>query len=81
MRGKLQGVSVGGIFTPLRCEASASGPPAEPVNEIGSDIFKYTPPVGKMQIGRGCLAALPRGFAARLGFEKAFLAKKKKIYQ
>jgi DNA-binding XRE family transcriptional regulator len=23
MRGKLQGVSVGGIFTPLRCEASA----------------------------------------------------------
>ena len=22
-------------------------PPAEPVNKIGSDIFKYTPPVGK----------------------------------
>jgi len=22
-------------------------PPAEPVNKIGSDFFKYTPPVGK----------------------------------
>jgi len=25
-------------------------PPAEPVNEIGSDFFKYTPPIRK----RGC---------------------------
>ena len=38
---------------PLFGEAGGKGdsvfalPPAEPVNEIGSDIFKYTPPIGK----------------------------------
>jgi hypothetical protein len=26
-------------------------PPAEPINKIGSDFFKYTPPIRK----RGCL--------------------------
>ena len=32
-------------------------PPAEPVNEIGSDIFKYIPPVGKSS----CWLALCEG--------------------
>jgi len=37
---------LGGIFTPhFERSEIVAGPPAEPVNEIGSDIFKYTPPV------------------------------------
>ena len=47
-------------YAPLRSgrqgEAGGRGvrslalPPAEPVNEIGSDIFKYTPPIGKRSV-------------------------------
>ena len=37
---------LGGIFTShFERSEIVAGPPAEPVNEIGSDIFKYTPPI------------------------------------
>jgi len=47
---------------PLQGEASGRGavfalPPAEPVNEIGSDFFKYTPPVQKGDKNMACFLA------------------------
>ena len=50
---------------PLFGEAGGRGgsggiPPAEPVNKIGSDFFKYTPPIRK----RDCWLALCEGSPA-----------------
>jgi hypothetical protein len=51
---------------PLFSEAGGRGvrplplPPAEPVNKIGSDFFKYPPPIRK----RGCWLALCEGSPA-----------------
>ena len=42
-------------------------PPAEPVNEIGSDIFKYTPPIFRIRIlGDCCLAPPEAGRGGKL---------------
>jgi len=41
-------------------------PPAEPVNEISSDIFKYTPPVGKRSVWLARYAGSPPDFEAEI---------------
>ena len=41
-------------------------PPAEPVNEIGSDIFKYIPPVGKRGRWLAHCAGSPADFEAEI---------------
>jgi len=41
---RLRTASVGQAGRGGRKGGSGGIPPAEPVNEIGSDIFKYTPP-------------------------------------
>ena len=43
-------------------------PPAEPVNEIGSDIFKYTPPVGKRSVWLARCAGSPADFERKIEF-------------
>jgi hypothetical protein len=43
-------------------------PPAEPVNEIGSDIFKYTPPVGKSEVWLALCEGSPADFKRKLEF-------------
>jgi len=43
-------------------------PPAEPVNEIGSDIFKYTPPVGKRSVWLARYAGSPADFERKIEF-------------
>jgi len=43
-------------------------PPAEPVNEIGSDIFKYTPPVSKSCFWLARYAGSPADFEAEIEF-------------
>jgi len=43
-------------------------PPAEPVNEIGSDIFKYTPPVGKRSVWLARYAGSPPDFERKIEF-------------
>ena len=43
-------------------------PPAEPVNEIGSDIFKYTPPVGKRSVWLARYAGSTPDFEAEIEF-------------
>lgn len=59
---------------PLFGEAGGRGdsvfalPPAEPVNEIGSDIFKYTPPVGKRSVWLARYAGSPADFKRKLEF-------------
>jgi len=43
-------------------------PPAEPVNEIGSDIFKYIPPVGKSSCWLARYAGSPPDFERKIEF-------------
>ena len=43
-------------------------PPAEPVNEIGSDIFKYTPPVGKSRVWLALCEGSPADFERKIEF-------------
>jgi len=43
-------------------------PPAEPVNEICSDIFKYIPPVGKRSVWLARYAGSPADFEAEIEF-------------
>ena len=43
-------------------------PPAEPVNEIGSDIFKYTPPVGKSCFWFALCEGSPADFRFKIKF-------------
>jgi len=43
-------------------------PPAEPVNEIGSDIFKYIPPVGKCSVWLALCEGSPADFEAEIEF-------------
>jgi len=43
-------------------------PPAEPVNEIGSDIFKYTPPVGKRSVWLVLYEGSPADFERKIEF-------------
>ena len=43
-------------------------PPAEPVNEICSDIFKYTPPVGKCSVWLARYAGSPPDFPFKTEF-------------
>jgi len=47
-------------------------PPAEPVNEIGSDIFKYTPPVGKCSVWLARYADSPADFERKIEFLSLF---------
>jgi len=59
---------------PLFGEAGGKGdsvfalPPAEPVNEIGSDIFKYIPPIGKSSFWLARYAGSPADFKRKLEF-------------
>ena len=58
---------------PLQGEAGGRGvwggiPPAEPVNEIGSDIFKYTPPVGKRSVWLVLCEGSPADFERKIEF-------------
>jgi len=58
---------------PLQGEAGGKGvwggiPPAEPVNEIGSDIFKYTPPIGKRGRWLARYAGSPPDFERKIEF-------------
>ena len=65
-------------YAPLRSgrqgEAGGRGvrslalPPAEPVNEIGSDIFKYIPPVGKSSCWLARYAGSPPDFERKIEF-------------
>jgi len=41
-------------------------PPAEPVNEIGSDIFKHTPPVGKSEVWLALCEGSPPDFERKI---------------
>ncbi|GIW63522.1 MAG: hypothetical protein KatS3mg091_324 [Patescibacteria group bacterium] len=43
-------------------------PPAEPVNEIGSDFFKYTPPVGKSPCWLALCEGSPADFRRKIEF-------------
>lgn len=43
-------------------------PPAEPVNEICLDIFKYTPPVGKRSVWLARYAGSPADFEGKIEF-------------
>jgi len=43
-------------------------PPAEPVNEIGSDIFKYTPPIGKRSVWLARCEGSPADFKRKIEF-------------
>ena len=43
-------------------------PPAEPVYEIGSDIFKQTPPVGKRRVWLARYAGSPADFRFKIKF-------------
>ena len=43
-------------------------PLAEPVYEIGSDIFKYTPPVGKRSVWLARYAGSPADFERKIEF-------------
>ena len=57
---------------PLFGEAGGKGdsvfalPPAEPVNEIGSDIFKYIPPIGKSSFWLARYAGSPPDFERKI---------------
>jgi len=57
---------------PLQGEAGRKGglvfalPPAEPVNEIGSDIFKHTPPVGKSEVWLALCEGSPPDFERKI---------------
>ena len=51
-----------------RKRGSGGIPPAEPVNEISSDIFKYTPPVGKRSVWLARYAGSPADFEAEIEF-------------
>ena len=42
--------------------------PAEPVNEISSDIFKYTPPVGKSEVWLALCKGSPADFRRKIEF-------------
>ena len=58
---------------PLLGEAGGKGvlggiPPAEPVKEIGSDIFKYIPPVGKSCFWLARYAGSPADFRRKIEF-------------
>jgi len=59
---------------PLQGEAGGKGvrslalPPAEPVNEIGSDIFKYTPPIGKRSVWLARCEGSPADFKRKIEF-------------
>ena len=59
---------------PLLGEAGGRGvrslalPPTEPVNEIGSDIFKYIPPVGKSSCWLARYAGSPPDFERKIEF-------------
>jgi len=58
-----------GIFTPhFERSEIVAGPPAEPVNEIGSDIFKYIPPVGKSSCWLARYAGSPPDFERKIEF-------------
>ncbi|MCS6809636.1 MAG: hypothetical protein NZ661_12625, partial [Candidatus Kapabacteria bacterium] len=43
-------------------------PPAEPVNKIGSDFFKYTPPVGKSCCWLALCEGSPADFRRKIEF-------------
>jgi len=49
-----------------RKRGSGGIPPAEPVNEISSDIFKYTPPVRKFRCWLARYAGSPADFEAEI---------------
>ena len=63
-----------GFSLPLQGEAGGKGdsvfalPPAEPVNEISSDIFKYTPPVRKFRCWLARYAGSPADFRFKIKF-------------
>ena len=55
------------LFSHTRGFGGNSASP-EPVNEIGSDIFKYTPPVGKRSVWLARYAGSPADFERKIEF-------------
>jgi len=56
-------------FKARRAEGGLGGiPSAEPVNEISSDIFKYTPPIGKRSVWLARYAGSPADFKRKIEF-------------
>jgi len=61
------------FLLPLQGEAGGKGvwggiPPAEPVKEISSDIFKYTPPIRKRSVWLALCEGSPTDFKGKIEF-------------